>query len=124
MARRMIGYFVRQLTNWVASWFVPPFRCVSFLESADEIPDRLERNTAVIVGTPHYPKWVAFDCPCGSGHRIMLNLDRTRRPAWSANQEFDRLTISPSVDYYDERRRCHYFIQRGKVVWVGDSFGD
>src|SRR5437899_8006736 len=38
-----------------------------------------------------------FDCPCRTGHRIMLNADPSRPPYWTLNQVV-RLTISPSVD--------------------------
>lgn len=121
MKRRRRNWF----RDWLDSaWFAPSFRCVSVVESADDIPSTMERNAAVLVGSSQYPKWIAFDCPCGKGHRIMLNLDRSRYPFWSAHQDRDRLSISPSVDYEDECRRCHYFIRNGKVIWVGDSYGE
>ncbi|MCS3695015.1 DUF6527 family protein [Bradyrhizobium elkanii] len=54
----------------------------------------------------------------------MLNLDRGRSPFWRLSTVDGTLSLSPSVNYYDGRRRCHYFIRKGKVDWMGDSFGE
>lgn len=93
------------------------WRVVGTVESADEIPLKLPRNGAILVGSQVKPKWVAFDCPCRTGHRIMLNADRTRRPYWQA-LDIRRLTLSPSVDYLTSHQRCHYIIRNGRVEWV------
>ena len=91
-------------------------------ESADEVPDKLPRNGAVLVGSASHLKWIVFDCPCRRGHRIMLNTDPLRRPTWQvANGSTRHLTVTPSVDYQDEHFHCHYFIRDGKVLWAEDS---
>jgi len=78
---------------------------------------RLPRNGAIIVGEKDSPKWIAFDCPCRSGHRILLNTDKSRRPNWSVSQD-NRLSIQPSVDYQGVDRNCHYIIRKGRVDWA------
>lgn len=99
-----------------------PWRLLGLVESADEIPESLPRNGAVAVGSPATPKWIAFDCPCRSGHRIMLNLDVGRRPSWRIGVDgSQRLSIRPSVDYADGRRRCHYFVSTGRIDWARDT---
>lgn len=109
--------------DWLPQWLThEPVRCIGLVESADEIPEKLPRNTAVVVGTVVRPKWIAFDCPCRSGHRIMLNLDKSRNPWWQLSKVDGPLSLSPSVNYYDGRRRCHYFIRNGKIDWSGDTF--
>ena len=102
--------------------WLPPFRwrLIASAEAADEIPQRLPRNAAVFVGSPASPKWIAFDCPCHRGHRIMLNLDGSRFPKWKLSSD-SRLTLFPSIDVIYRGRRCHYFIQAGRVRWVADS---
>jgi hypothetical protein len=103
------------------SWWqwLPVFgwRIVSVVESADDVPQRLPRNGAVLVGTPSRPKWVVFDCPCRRGHRIMLNTDKSRLPNWSTTAK-GKLTITPSIDYVQRAPRCHYFVRKGRIVWV------
>src|ERR1700729_1097246 len=89
-----------RLPHWVSGrlpqWLLrQPVHCAGFVEAADEIPEKLPRNAAVIVGTALRPKWIAFDCPCLSGHRIMLNLDHDRRPYWQISKVDGPLSLSP-----------------------------
>jgi hypothetical protein len=97
------------------------WRIVAIVEAADEIPKHLPRRGAVLVGTREHPKWIAFDCPCRIGHRIMLNTDRARIPYWSVAVQ-GSLTISPSIDYHQGKRRCHYFVRKGRTAWVHERF--
>jgi hypothetical protein len=96
------------------------WRIVTAVEAADNVPKRLPRNGAVLVGSHFRPKWVVFDCPCRAGHRIMLNTDKSRSPYWSTTVR-GPLTISPSVDYQDSQRRCHYLVRNGRITWVRDD---
>ena len=107
----------------IAWWDWLPFRrwrVVGTVTSADEVPDKLPRNGVVMVGTSGNEKWIIFDCPCRTGHRIMLNADIARFPNWEV-QHRDRLTIFPSVDFRGDYRRCHYFIRDAKILWARDS---
>lgn len=109
--------------NKISWWqWLPVFgwRIVTTVESADDIPTRLPRNGVVLVGQMTKPKWVAFDCPCRTGHRILLNTDRARRPYWSVIVSA-KLSINPSVDYHDKHMRCHYFIRNGRTDWARGS---
>jgi hypothetical protein len=94
-----------------------PWRAVGIAESADEVPDHLPRNGVALVGSAHQVKWIVFDCPCRTGHRIMLNADRSRWPSWQLHGSW-RLTISPSVDFVGDRMRCHYFVRGGRIIWM------
>lgn len=99
------------------SVFSRKLRVVQVVDAADEIPHDLPRNGAVVVGSLHEPRWVAFDCPCDNHHRVMLNLDVRRRPVWTATS-FKPLTLRPSVDEFRGPMHCHYFVRKGKVQWV------
>ncbi|MGI4791101.1 MAG: DUF6527 family protein [Janthinobacterium lividum] len=104
----------------ISWWQRLPFwgwRIVTNVESADDIPSEIPRNGAVLVGPRIKPKWIAFDCPCHSGHRIMLNTDKSRLPYWKVSTS-GALTIAPSIDYSNGEKRCHYFIRKGHVQWV------
>lgn len=101
-------------------WIPLPWRrwgIVLLVDAADEVPARLPQAGTVLVGAASRPSWVAFDCPCGRGHRVMLNLDRRRQPYWLVKQARP-LTLSPSVDDLTAGNRCHYWVQRGRVMWV------
>ena len=103
-------------------WDWLPFRSwriVEVVDDADNVAMRLPRNGASLVGTSGTYKWIAFDCPCRTGHRILLNVDPSRKPFWQIDDSSPRrLTISPSVDYSDADRHCHYFVRRGKIQWA------
>lgn len=92
-----------------------PWRIVSTFAAADEVPRALPRNGVVLVISEDVMKWLVFDCPCHSGHRMMLSLQGYPRWTLSTNKP---LSISPSVDYRGIDRRCHYIIRNGKVKWT------
>lgn len=103
--------------EWLPFW---RWRVIGQVGSADEVADQLPRNAVALVGDASRTKWIVFDCPCRTGHRIMLNADPARRPHWTLNQ-VQRLTISPSIDYRGSGQRCHYFIRSGRIEWARDS---
>lgn len=87
--------------------------------SADEVPDRLPRNGVALVAASGRTKWIVFDCPCRTGHRIMLNADASRLPRWRLDRA-KHLTVFPSIDFHGNKKRCHYFIRGGRIVWAKD----
>lgn len=113
---------VNRIPWW--EWWIPfrRWRIVGIFEAADDIPARLPARGAVIVGSYERPKWIAFDCPCNTGHRILITLDLGHHPHWKIVSH-KRLTIAPSVDFRTKEQRCHYFIRHGLIEWVPDSFG-
>lgn len=112
---------VKHVSWW--QWMPLPWRkwrLVGRVEAGDEVPDRLPRKGVVLVGPAERPTWAAFDCPCGRGHRLMVNLDKTRRPAWRV-ESLRPLSIRPSVDDITKGRRCHFFISNGRITWARDE---
>ena len=108
---RMTAFSWWQSLPWL-QW-----RIVGVVEAADDVPEHLPRNGAILVGDVAHPKWLAFDCPCRQDHRILLSLDSRIRPHWRVT-DASRLSLTPSVDAHTGRRRCHYIIRSGKVTWV------
>lgn len=99
--------------------FFYPWRVTATVADMDEVPVRIRRRRAFVVATETRRKWLVFDCPCDGGHRILLNLDRSRRPFWTVRMaKRGVFTLRPSVDYNDDRRSCHYFISEGRVEWA------
>lgn len=95
----------------------PRWRVAASVSRADEVPDRIPTRSAILVGTPESPKWIAFDCPCRRSHRVLLNLNPARDPRWSV-RETSPLTIWPSIDDHSLPTGCHYFIHSGRIVWA------
>lgn len=93
------------------------WRAISTVETADQVPERIPRRGAVLVGDPTRPSWIAFDCPCTDRHRVLLNLDAHRWPHWTVT-DHTALTLHPSVDELRPGARCHYLLRHGQVTWV------
>lgn len=114
-----------RLSRWLRRWWQslqalasrPVTLRSEVISSVFDVPAELRRRTAVLVAKGDVEQWLIFDCPCGARHRVMLNLDPTSRPAWRIIDR-QRLTLRPSVDEVTEHGRCHYFINKGKVIWV------
>ena len=105
---------IQERLEW-APW--RSWQLADVVESADQVPEYIPGKRAILIGTFARPKWLAFDCPCRSGHRVLLNLDRNRNPFWTL-LDTGRLTIKPSVDFHGNHRRCHYFVSNGRIRWV------
>jgi len=50
----------------------------------------------------------------------MVTLEPTHTPHWSLVSEH-KLTVWPSVDFRARGRRCHYFINYGRIIWVPEK---
>lgn len=101
----------------------PKWKVDEIVEAGDLVPDEIPRHTAVLVGGDGRYQWLAFDCACAKGHRIMLNLQEARKPSWRLITQ-KSLTVYPSVDYRGPDRRCHYLIVDGRIRWVHSREGD
>ena len=98
------------------------WRLEAMVSSMDDVPPGIRSRRAYLVATATRRKWLVFDCPCGNGHRIILNLDRSRRPVWTVRlSKRGALTLHPSVNYRDDRRVCHYVLSNGRVEWAGSQ---
>lgn len=90
------------------------------VETQLAVPDRIKRDTVVVVTAGGHAKWAVFECPCERGHQVSLNLDRTRRPYWRMVESARGISISPSVRFESDPY-CHYTIREGVVRWAWDS---
>ena len=56
------------------------WRVVGQVGQADEIPKKLPDKGVFLVGPSENSTWAAFDCPCKTGHRLMVNLGQNPLP--------------------------------------------
>lgn len=103
--------------DWWRRWRNRRFKAVIYYENRRDLPARVARHTIAVVGTQERPKWAVFECPCGRGHQITLNLSPARLPYWQLEGDGRAPSLRPSVDSYSPYR-CHYWIRRGRVRWV------
>ena len=88
------------------------------LPAADLVPADLPPRVAVLVTGRAGPGWLAFTCPCGAGHQVMINLATSRRPCWQLGGTRHAPTIHPSVDLADGDKRCHFWVRHGRIRWA------
>jgi hypothetical protein len=113
MARLMIRNFL----EWASG---RRWRVTGTYDDIDDVPEVLKSREIAVVVAPKFVKWIIFDCPCRTGHRIMVNADPSRKPTWSLRARLPA-SVAPSIDYEDHERRCHYWIRNGRTHWTKDS---
>src|SRR5271157_3260487 len=93
------------------------FAGVVQLESSVDPGPELKAKKLVLIGPREKPKWLRFECPCGCGDVIALNLMASHYPRWSVEiYEDGTLSAMPSVD--DRKCGSHFWIRRNKINWV------
>lgn len=115
---------VRALLEGVVAWLRArlrgeSFRRVVYVGELYDVPELLDPAAFYVAGAEELPKWAAFACPCGTGHRVVLSLQAGHRPHWRLAVRAGAPSIWPSVDVLGVRR-CHYWIRAGHVEWAGD----
>ena len=110
---------MKRLIAWWRSLSLPwrRWQIVGQVGAGDEVPEQLPYRGVVLVGAPESATWAVFECPCQTGHRLMVNLDRSRHPFWTIKSR-KPLSIRPSIDNITPERRCHFTIRSGKIRWA------
>jgi hypothetical protein len=93
----------------------------AYYAKQSRLPVSIPRDTLAIVGSKEDPKWAVFECPCGTGHTIMLNMSSARRPFWRLAEGSLGPSLLPSVDFCDGYTHCHLWLRDGVVRFARDS---
>jgi hypothetical protein len=116
-----------QLKNRLIDWWrrqqrtVPSIDIVEYYERQSEVPVSIPRHKLILIGKGEHLKWAMFECPCGTGHKIMINLSSSRDPHWRVVFDGGQPSLLPSVNYNDEFGRCHFWLRAGRVEFTPDS---
>lgn len=103
--------------SWVKGWFQPRFKVVRIIDS-DLMPSSLPRRGVVLLKDDGENWAVGFKCPCGCGENIQLLIPDYMAPSWQlVIHSNNDITLNPSV-WMTEGCRSHFWIRKGKVVWV------
>lgn len=118
-----MGSIADRLTDlWRRQAFVHPrFDRVVRYERQHQVPDSIPRHTVAVVGSEEVPKWAIFECPCGTGHRIMVSLVSSHTRHWRLKTASERPSLYPSVNFHDAQGRCHFWLRDGRVDFTRDS---
>ena len=117
--RRRIGGLKKGIIDLFASWRTPKRYQLDELTTVEQrlshIPQALPRGV-FLERSGETDKWLKFNCPCGCGRLVALNLMRTQRPSWRVSKEKgDRISVYPSVD--STECGSHYWIKHSEIHW-------
>ena len=86
----------------------------------EDLPETPKQNTIYVVGGRKYPYYAVVACPrkmCKKAIHLEISPEFKRR--WEFKENYDgTLSLSPSIHVIDSSCRCHYWIKKGKVIWV------
>lgn len=86
---------------------------------AAALPEQLGRHVLAVAGDP--TAWAVMECPCGNGHRLRIRIRPHRNATvWQLSHTSGGPSLCPSVDFDSADRRCHFWLDRGRVRWVRD----
>ena len=116
----------RTILSKLLSFFKPDrrwlsFAAVVFVDSRSNPAAALAARKLVLIGPHEQPKWLRFQCPCGCGEIIALNLMESHYPRWTVRTEsLSSITVTPSID--SSTCGSHFWITANKIIWVEDDF--
>src|SRR5438445_40773 len=118
-----MGRVMDRMIDWVRRQRLtdPKLTELVYYERPSGAPASLPRHVIAVIGTRENPKWASFECPCGTGHPIMVNLSSAYSPTWRLSNGKRGPSLSPSVDFRDSYTHCHFWLRDGRVRFTPDS---
>jgi hypothetical protein len=96
------------------------------LTVASELDARLAARTdpaTLVVVDRHGLRNVVFQCPCGCGETVSINVDPAAGPSWRVRIKASDLTLMPSV-WRTSGCRSHFILWASHVWWCSSDEGD
>lgn len=83
----------------------------------DESPDAVNQGTIYFVGSPNKQQYAIFNCPCGCGRNVELNLNPKSSPCWKVQWHLSgTISLSPSV-WRKGGCHSHFFLKKNNIIW-------
>jgi hypothetical protein len=113
---------IAKLSRWFKSQKKEPqyFEGVHRVSSMSAIPADIARDI-YLVEKGRRRAWAVFNCPCGRGHRLVVNLSTSRRPHWTVSVRKGLASMWPSL-WLKQQCRSHFWIRRNRVYWAGSDY--
>jgi Family of unknown function (DUF6527) len=115
---------VRKLCRWLKSLKKEPeyFRGVHVVKTMSAVPSEIGRDI-YIVEKGGRRVWAVFNCPCERGHRIVVNLSRSRRPHWGVSVRRGLASFWPSL-WLKQDCKSHFWIRNSRIYWAISDLED
>ncbi|RNF77480.1 hypothetical protein EFK07_30585 [Pseudomonas putida] len=109
----------RPIAQWFRKWidrFGPARRLI--IVEGDSLPAKMPFRDLVLAQDDGEDWSVGMKCPCGCGRTIELLVIQEAKPRWDITVDADGLpSLNPSV-WLTSGCKSHFWLRRGKVVWV------
>lgn len=110
---------LKNIFRWLLNFSKPTYQTVW----TEDLPEKLIRKTIYIVGGKDYPFQAVFLCPRGCSKKIFLNVSNQHKKneRWTITEHKDgTISLHPSIWLKTCEYECHYWIQKGKIIWHFD----
>lgn len=96
--------------------------CHYLLSLDEDFPDEIETNCIYFIGTTKTQQYAIFQCPCGCGRVVELNLNPKSSPLWSVKWNvMGTVSFTPSI-WRKSGCRSHFFFKHGQIIWCDPAF--
>lgn len=83
----------------------------------NEIPDIANSDTIYFIGNVRKQQYVIFNCPCGCGRIVELNLNLNSSPCWRIQWHLSgKVSLSPSV-WRKNGCHSHFILKKNDIIW-------
>ncbi|MDE0119100.1 MAG: DUF6527 family protein [Bdellovibrionales bacterium] len=88
-------------------------------EWVEDLPKRICKNTIYIIGGREHPFYAAVTCPRKKCKKVIhLEISKQFEKRWSVKKEENgSISLYPSIHVIDSPCGCHYWVQKGHIVW-------
>ena len=87
------------------------------LKMLEDYPEEITGNTIYIIGAYRQPQYAVFQCPCGCGRIVELNLNKESSPSWALKWHvLGTISFSPSI-WRKDGCRSHFFLKKSSIHW-------
>ena len=80
--------------------------------------------TIYIIGAYRQPQYAVFQCPCGCGRIVELNLNKESSPSWALKWHvLGTISFSPSI-WRKDGCRSHFFLKKVRYTGARKQSGE
>jgi hypothetical protein len=109
--------FRQRLFTWFQKSAGRKYEHVRFADSMSDVPDD-PGASIFVVGHPSSPKWVVFQCPCNSEHRLQVPLMKSAHPRWTLDIRGEEASLRPSIWVNGDPCDSHFWLYRNRIQWA------
>lgn len=111
-----------KIVNAFRQWWAQPkalrsYRDVVIVASMADVPE-LPASKIYLVHRGGVNRRLVFACPCGTAHRVDVNLMPSTQPCWRLTEKGRKVSLWPSIAVDRDGSACgaHFWLQDNKAM--------